>query len=120
LFALTHEIRHTHQAEPIRKVLEIVRSKVPQRVAQQVIKELPQLGEYISDLNNIAMVAQTTGKKRDEVAGNVRNHGRRGVVLQGLTPNFPDDFDGFMQDMQSFPTPLGPIPPAGYFLGIQL
>lgn len=115
LFALAHEIRHTHQAEPIRKVLEIVRSKTPQRVAQQAMKELPQLEEYISDLNNISMFAQTTGKKRDEVARNVRNHGSRGVDLQGLTPNFPDDFDGFMQDMQSLPTPLGPIHPAGYF-----
>lgn len=118
LFALAHEMRHTHQAEPIRKLLEIVRSKSPQETretVQQLKRELPQLEEYISDLYNITMVARTTGKKRDEIARNVRNHGGRGVDLQGLTPNLPDDFDGFLQDMRGLPTSLGPIHPAGYF-----
>lgn len=115
LFALAHEIRHTHQADPIQKLLEIIRSKSPQKTAQQLTRELPQLEEYISDLHNIAMVAQTTGKKRDEIARNVRNHGSRGVELQGLTSNLPNDFDGFLQDMHGLPTPLGPIYSAGYF-----
>lgn len=115
LFALAHEIRHTRQADPIRKLLEIVKSKSPQKVEQQLARNLPQLGEYISDLYSIAMIAQTTGKKRDEIARTVRNHGSRGVDLQGLTPNLPDDFHNFLQDMQGLPTPLGPIHPAGYF-----
>lgn len=115
LFALAHEIRHTHQAEPIQKLLEIVRSKSPQKVTQQLMRVLPQLEEYISDLHNIAIVAQTTGEKRNEMTRNVRNHGSRGVELQGLTPNLPNDFDDFLQDMRGLPTPLGPIHPAGYF-----
>ena len=115
LLALAHEIGHTHQAEPVRKLLKIVRSKSPNEVALQLARKLPELEEYISDLLNIANLAQTTGIKRNEIASRVRNRGSRGVDFQGLTPNLPNDFDEFLQVMHRLPTPLGPIHPAGYF-----
>ena len=115
LLALAHEIGHTHQAEPVNKLLKIIRSKSPQEVAQSLVRDLPQLEEYILDLLNIANIAQTTGIKRNEIIPKVRNQGSGGLDLQGLTPNLPNDFDEFLQYMRNYPTPLGPMHPAGYF-----
>lgn len=115
LFALLHEIRHTHQAHFVGDLLRIVRSDKPKATAEALLGNYPRYAQYISDLYHIVGYAYTTGKQREAFAKKIRHTGPNGVNPRGLTPQLRDNFEVFLQNFGGYQNPLGPVHPAGIF-----